>query len=81
VSDFDGDGSMEIAVAGAYYLNMLETNGTLKWRVAINDTSSQSAGASAFDFDGDGDPDLIVGAPGYDGAGSNSGGVYRVDLP
>ncbi len=33
------------------------------------------------DFDGDGDDDLIVGAPGYDGAGSNSGVVYRLDLP
>ncbi|HNH46060.1 MAG TPA: integrin alpha, partial [Myxococcota bacterium] len=33
------------------------------------------------DFDSNGNLDLIVGASGHDGGGSNSGAVYRVDLP
>lgn len=59
VGDFDGDGQVEIGIAGASFYTVLETDGSLKWRKAIQDASSAFTGSSLFDFDGDGRIEVV----------------------
>ena len=61
VADFDADGEVEIAVAGASRYCVYETDGSLKWSSVINDTSSNCTGSSVFDFEGDGAAEIIYG--------------------
>ena len=58
VADVDGDGQLEIAVAGSSYLTVFETDGSVKWRVPAAD-STPNVGTAAFDFDGDGAAELV----------------------
>lgn len=59
VADVDGDGSPEIGAGFQSYYTVMETNGSRKWRMAIQDSSSRSAGSAAFDLDGDGDAEVV----------------------
>ncbi len=59
IADLDGDGAPEIGVAGYQDFMVLETDGSIKWSVAIADNSSGSAAASAFDFDADGRFEIV----------------------
>ncbi|MFQ5427356.1 MAG: FG-GAP repeat domain-containing protein [Thermodesulfobacteriota bacterium] len=75
VADFDGDGFLDIGVAGYDTYTVFNHDGTGKWKVPINDSSSGAAGATAFDFDKDGayeivysDHDLLRILNGADGA-------------
>ncbi|MCC7537717.1 MAG: hypothetical protein IT379_15955 [Deltaproteobacteria bacterium] len=71
VADFDGDGRMEIGVAGAIRYAVLDpecvgasrpmtcaANGIL-WRVATEDDSSNVTSSTVFDFNGDGRAEVV----------------------
>ena len=76
LADFDGDGRLEIGVAGASMFQILDpdchgtpdpttcasrrTDGVL-WTAPIQADASDLPGASAFDFDGDGKPEAVTG--------------------
>jgi hypothetical protein len=76
IADFDGDGRVEFASAGAItynvfdpdctgtpdakYCNSLTTNGVL-WTQPSQDGSSNVTGSSVFDFDGDGRAEVVYG--------------------
>jgi hypothetical protein len=60
LADLDGDGALEVAVAGHRYFSVLEADGTLKWRAPIEETTT-ATGSVAFDFDGDGAAELVYG--------------------
>jgi len=59
VADFDGDGEVEVGVAGGTYYHVINTDGTLLWKTEIHDTSSAVTGSSVFDFDGDGKAEVV----------------------
>jgi RHS repeat-associated protein len=61
VADVDGDGALEIAIAGAQYLTVFAADGSVKWRVPNSDTTP-NVGIVAFDFDGDGAAELVHAA-------------------
>jgi len=58
ISDVDGDGQLEIGVAGASKFSLYNANGSLAWAADIRDPSSVTS-ASAFDFDGNGCSEIV----------------------
>jgi hypothetical protein len=58
ISDVDGDGQLEIGIAGASKFSLFNGNGSLDWTADIKDPSSVTS-ASAFDFDGDGSSEIV----------------------
>lgn len=58
IGDLDGDGKVEIVVAGGNQIVALHRDGTRMWSAPITDLSGAS-GASLFDFDGDGFPEVV----------------------
>ena len=61
IADVDGDGGLEIAIAGVQYLAVFEADGSVKWR-AVNKDSTPNTGLVAFDFDGDGAAEIVHAA-------------------
>lgn len=69
VGDFDGDGQMEVGVAGAGAYSVMDpgctgpTNGCLsagvRWSTTTEDTSSQVTSSTVFDFNGDGASEVV----------------------
>lgn len=69
VGDFDGDGQMEVGVAGASAYSVLDpgctgpTNGCaavgVRWSAVTEDTSSQVTSSTVFDFNGDGATEVV----------------------
>lgn len=58
VADVNGDGVPEWIQAGADELIAYQGDGTVLWRLPIQDTSSAEAAAAAYDFNADGAMDL-----------------------
>lgn len=58
VSDLDGDGQVEIGVAGDSVYQVREVNGDLKWFNRTYDGSAMT-GSTVFDFNGDGTAEII----------------------
>jgi len=58
ISDVDGDGKLEIGIAGASKFSLFNANGSQAWTADIRDPSSVTS-ASAFDFDGDGCSEIV----------------------
>jgi hypothetical protein len=61
VADVDADGEPEVGVAGDERYVVFETDGSLKWQIAIQDFSSNVTGSSVFDFEGDGSAEIVYG--------------------
>ena len=59
VADVDGDGELEIGVAGGYAYAVYAHDGTLEWSQATQDLSSNRTGSSVFDFEGDGSVEIV----------------------
>jgi hypothetical protein len=69
VGDFDGDGQMEVGIAGAGAYSVLDpgctgpTNGcaaaNVRWSTVTEDTSSQVTSSTVFDFNGDGASEVV----------------------
>jgi len=90
--DVDGDGLDEVivgapSVAGAVYMVMGGVSGTM----SVGDASLMSSGVATddgagaalsggTDVSGDGVPDVLVGAPGADGGGSDAGAAYLLSV-
>ncbi len=71
VADFDGDGQVEIGIAGADYYVVADleclasplpaycSDLGIRWKVRNNDDTSRVTGSSVFDFDGDGSAEVV----------------------
>jgi len=59
VADFDGDGVVDVATAGACSYFVYKAEGTLLWEVPTEDDSSAITSSSVFDFDGDGNAEAV----------------------
>lgn len=77
IADFNGDGRLNIATAGACFYVVLEDNGQLLWSMAIQDFSSRVTGSSVFDFQGNGRAEVVYADECflrvYDGTGNDDG--------
>lgn len=59
LADADGDGSLDIGVAGASTYAVFRANGSVLWSIPTYDYSSGVTGATFFDFDGDGRAEVL----------------------
>jgi len=59
VADFDGDGAPEVGLASERWYRVIEAEGVERWRMPVQDASSQRTGSAVFDFDGDGAAEVV----------------------
>ncbi len=60
IADVDGDGRLDIGIAGGSSYVVFNGDGSIKWQVPIQD-SSRITGSSVFDFNGDGSAEVVYG--------------------
>lgn len=58
IADFDGDGLLEIGMAGRHEFITVESNMTRKWAIPVVDQSNMTT-STAFDFEGDGKTEVV----------------------
>ena len=77
IADFNGDGRLNIATAGACFYVVFEDNGDLLWSIGTQDFSSRVTGSSVFDFQGNGRAEVVYADECflrvYDGRGDGEG--------
>ncbi|MCY1074945.1 kelch repeat-containing protein [Archangium lansingense] len=59
LADFDGDGQLEIGLAGDWNYTVYATDGSVKWTRTVQDYSSGKSTSTTFDFEGDGQVEVI----------------------
>ncbi|HYO51216.1 kelch repeat-containing protein [Archangium sp.] len=59
IADFDGDGKLEIGLAGDWNYTVYGANGSVKWTHSIQEYSSGKTTSTTFDFEGDGRTEVI----------------------
>ncbi|WP_257456372.1 FG-GAP-like repeat-containing protein [Archangium lipolyticum] len=59
IEDFDGDGQLEIGLAGDWNYTVYGANGAVKWTLPIQEYSSGKTTSTTFDLDGDGKLEVI----------------------
>ena len=58
IADFDGDGLLELAMAGNNQYIVIDNDMTIKWTLPVVDASNLTS-STAFDFEGDGVSEII----------------------
>ncbi|WP_375771107.1 FG-GAP-like repeat-containing protein [Archangium gephyra] len=59
IADFDGDGRVEIGLAGDWNYTVYAADGSVKWTRTVQDYSSGKSTSTTFDFEGDGQVEVI----------------------
>jgi hypothetical protein len=59
IGDFDGDGQLEIGLAGDWNYTVYGTDGSVKWTFPIQEYSSGKTTSTTFDFEDDGRLEVI----------------------
>ncbi len=59
LADFDGDGQLEIGLAGDWNYTVYGSDGNVKWTFAVQDYSSGKTTSTTFDFENDGRLEVI----------------------
>ncbi|MCP4290119.1 MAG: DUF11 domain-containing protein, partial [Gammaproteobacteria bacterium] len=59
IADYDGDGELEIGIAGASRYVVFERDGSVRWTSVTSDYSSNTTGSTPFDFEGDGSVEVV----------------------
>jgi hypothetical protein len=59
IADFDGDGKLEIGLAGDWNYTVYGANGSVKWTYSVQDYSSGKTTSTTFDFEADGRTEVI----------------------
>lgn len=59
IADFDGDGQLEIGVAGSSRFSVYDTDLSVLWSQPVTDVSSNTTGSSVFDFENDGATEVV----------------------
>ena len=59
LADMDGDGQLEIGVAGATAYTVFNGDGSVLWSSTTDDDSSRITGSTVFDLDGDGEAEVL----------------------
>jgi len=59
IADMDGDGKLEIGIAGGSRYVVFKADGKVLWTAVTVDSSSHRTGSSVFDFDGDGQTEVV----------------------
>jgi WD40 repeat protein len=59
IADFDGDGQVEIGLAGDWNYTVYGANGAVKWTHTIQEFSSGKTTSTTFDFEADGKTEVI----------------------
>ena len=59
LADMDGDGELEIGVAGKERYSVFNADGSVLWSAVTEDRSSQKTGSTVFDLDGDGEAEVF----------------------
>ena len=90
IADFDGDGYLEIGMAGNNEFITIETDMSIKWTIPVNDISNMTT-STAFDFEGDGKIEIVYrdenflyildGATGATITKVQCGSATRTELP
>ena len=58
IADFDGDGLLEIGMAGRHEFITIESDMSIKWSIPVVDQSNMTT-STAFDFEGDGSTEIV----------------------
>lgn len=90
IADFDGDGLLEMAMAGRNEFFVIDNDMTKKWGIPVQDVSNMTT-STAFDFEGDGSTEIVYrdektlfvldGATGAIKASTQCGSGTRTELP
>ena len=59
IADFDGNGILEIGIAGAVSYTVFNRDGSIRWQTATSDRSSRATGSTVFDLDSNGEVEVI----------------------
>ena len=59
IADYNGDGSLEIGVAGLSRYSVFAADGRVLWSSSTQDASSRTTGSTPFDFEGDGSVEVV----------------------
>lgn len=59
IADADGDGRVDIGIAGSNAYTVLRGDGSVLWSKPSQDNSSQITGSTFFDFNGDGSSEVL----------------------
>lgn len=65
LADFDGDGIVDMGVAGANAYTVMRNDGSIIWSSPTQDRSSNITGSSIFDFNNDGNSEVVYADEDY----------------